>query len=407
MGTHKAVFTTVQGDGGGDGKSFATGPSDVAAGDTLIVCVVSSANADTIGTPANGTWAEITLPDVTVTSSGGLGRVYRCQNPANSTTYAFTLSGGRRSLVAGLASGLDTTNCVDQASSLESAAGTNHAPPSVIPGASGELVYDFAWHRQFSPDTANWSVPASGLTWTERADVQGADGNNNIRLALGSAVAGSSGVAISTTAWTTTDANEESMVVRIALKDAAGAGASGSAVTTAHANTAATGKRTGIGTGTGTAHVSSIATGKRGAAGTASTVGHGVTQATTATVHGGPAVSSTHAAATATGRKQALGVAATVAHPATLPTGTRRGIGSATTTGHPAPAATGRRGATGTARTQARPVTGATGQPTAPDTGPTAYVGVESTGSAVGQLGGAADTTTGVGSTPGVTGLVG
>jgi hypothetical protein len=425
VGTHKNVYSSVQGDGGGDGKAFTTGGADVAAGDALVVAVGSSSNADTISVPGTGTWAEITLPDNVVTSSGGLIRVYKCQNPANSTTYTFTLSGGRRSLIAGLASGLDATNCVDVASSLESAAGANHAPPSVTPNASSELVYDFAFHRQFSPDTANWTVPASGLTWTERADVQGADGNNNIRLALGTAVAGSSGVAISTTAWTTSDTLEEAMIARIVLKDAAGGGASGSATTTDHVSTQATGLRGGIGTapevshvtttatgakgGKGTAsssaHVSSIATGQRGGAGSATTAAHPNTLATTAAIHGGPALSSTHATTTTTGRKNAIATAATSAHPLTAATGQRRGLGTATTTGHPHTVGTGRRGGLGTARTQAHPTTTAT--TAAADTTPRASVGVDSTSSTFGTVDTRTTSTGRIDATAAATGAVG
>lgn len=223
MATVEQTYTTVQGDGGGNGQGFTTG-TEVDAGDWLIAAVAVSGNATVITAPGTGTWTEITLPDNVITTSGGQIRVFKCSNPADSTTYTFSFTSSRQSLVAALIGGADSTNAVDVASSLETAVGTSHNAPSVTPTDSGARVLDFAFHRQFSPDTTDWTPPASGLTWTELQDVQGADSNNNIRLALATAIAGTGGVAISTAPWTKTDAFEEGMVVRIVLKDAAGGG---------------------------------------------------------------------------------------------------------------------------------------------------------------------------------------
>lgn len=223
--TVDAVLSTVQGDGGGDGKIITT-PGTM-TGKRLLVFVGSSTNADTISAPGSGTWAEVDSGgDKVITTSGGQLRTFEGRSLAASTAYAFTLSGGRRTIGALVISGHDDSGAsmVDVAGSLESAAGSTHAPPSVTPTTSSELVVDCLMFRQFNPDTSTGSPPSTGLTWTEHLDTRGADGNNNVQINLGSATAGSSGVAISTAPWNTDDPFEPSMVMRVVIKSAAGAG---------------------------------------------------------------------------------------------------------------------------------------------------------------------------------------
>lgn len=311
--TVEASYTTVQGDGGGDGKTITTG-TEVDAGDWLITAVMSSSNADAISAPSTGTWVEITLPDNVVLTAGGQIRVYKCPNPADSTAYTHTLSGGRRTLIGALIGGADATNCVDVASSLESAAGTNHAPPSVTPSGANYLVLDFAFHRQFSPDTSNWTVPAAGLTWTEVKDVQGADGNNNVRAALGTAVAGTAGVAISTSPWTTTDTNEESMVVRIVIKSAAG-GQSAAVGTVTETNTAQAlgrAKTRAVGTAAETSTAVALGRAKKRSVGSAAETDLAATLARAKTRAIGGAAETSIAAALGRGKARSVGLAATV-----------------------------------------------------------------------------------------------
>lgn len=224
--TVDAVVTSVQGDGGRDGKGFTSGAS--MTGKRVLVLVTSSSNADTISAPGSGTWAEVSLPDNLVTTSGGQYRLFEGSSLANSTNYDFTLSGGRRTLVARTISGFDATSgsMVDVASSLESAAGATHAPPSVIPGASNELCVDYLAFRQFAPDTSTGSPPSTGLSWTEDVDVRGADSNNNMQVNSAFATAGAAGVAVSTAAWNTDDPFEPALVIRVLIKSAAAAGAS-------------------------------------------------------------------------------------------------------------------------------------------------------------------------------------
>jgi hypothetical protein len=241
--TPVASGSTTQSDGGGDGKSFTTpaGPT-FQSGDRLLVFVGSSSNADTIAAPGTGTWTEVDpTGDKVVTTSGGQLRAFEGAGIAASTAYAFTLSGGRRSLGWLLLRDTDSgATIVDVASSLESAAGATHAPPSVVPTASAELAVDCIMFRQFNPDTSTCSPPASGLTWTEQLDFRGADSNNNVQIAVNTATAGSSGVAVSTAPLNTDDPFEPALVMRVLIKSAAGGATNlnvgGAAATVAAAN---------------------------------------------------------------------------------------------------------------------------------------------------------------------------
>lgn len=225
---------TGNNDGAGLGLSFTT-PAGVTATQSLLVFIGSSSNADTITAPGTGTWADITLPDNVVTSSGGQYRAFECLNPASSTAYAFTMGATRRTLVWVLVDGADLTGgtMVSIASSLESAAAGTHAPPSVVPPASGLGVFDCLAFRQFNPDASSCTPPAAGLSWTELQDVRGLDvggSGQNIQMAVNYAVADASGVAISTSPLNTVDTFEPALVIRVVLKTAAGGGSTVSAV---------------------------------------------------------------------------------------------------------------------------------------------------------------------------------
>lgn len=217
--TFVKAYTSVQGDGGNVGLAVTT-DTDPTAGDHLVVCLCVNANADTLTPP--GGWTEATVGDNSIATGGGQIRAWYLKDPADSTTYTWTVgSSSRRSIVGLLIRGADGTTFVNVKGSLQSVPGANHTPPSLTTDAADCLVIDFIGLRQFAPDTADFTPPASGLTWTERADIQGADGNNNIRLAAATAPAAAAG-ALSTATWTSADVFEETIIIRIAVNAAAG-----------------------------------------------------------------------------------------------------------------------------------------------------------------------------------------
>lgn len=213
-----AIMTSVQGDGGNLGKAVTTPASGIVANDYLLVCELGAANADAMTPPAG--WSTIVLPDTSIATGGGAIQAWFLKNPAPSTTYSWASSSGRASIIGLLVNGADAATLINIASSLESTFGTNHAPPAITTVVPNCLIVGFAGMRQFAPDVSNWTVPAS---WTEIADIQGADGNNNCRLAAGTFTQVSAG-AVPTTVWTNTDVNEEAIIIYIAIQPAAGGG---------------------------------------------------------------------------------------------------------------------------------------------------------------------------------------
>lgn len=219
--TYPAAYSSVQGDGGNGGLAITTDTTPV-TDDILVVCLLANANGDTFTPP--GGWTEAIVGDNSIATTGGQIRAWYLADPAASTTYTWTVgTSTRRSIVGQLVRGVDNASIVDVKGSLQNGPGANHTPPSLTSTVANVGVVDFIGLRQFSPDTANFTVPASGLTWTEQKDVQGADSNNNCRLACGTAVAGAAG-ALSTATWSSADVNEDTIIIRIAFKPAAAGG---------------------------------------------------------------------------------------------------------------------------------------------------------------------------------------
>lgn len=219
--TYPAAYSSVQGDGGNGGLAITTDTTPD-TDDILVVCMLANANGDTLTAP--GGWTEATVGDNSIATTGGQIRAWYLADPADSTTYTWTVgTSTRRSIVGQLVRGVDNTSIIDVKGSLQNGPGANHTPPSLTTTVANAGVVDFIGLRQFAPDVAGFTVPASGLTFTERADVQGADSNNNCRLACGTAVAGAAG-ALSTATWASDDVNEDTIVIRIAFKPAAAGG---------------------------------------------------------------------------------------------------------------------------------------------------------------------------------------
>jgi hypothetical protein len=217
--TIKAVYTSHSNDGGNAGAGVTTDTLPD-TGDYLLICGAVNANGDTLTAPSGFT--EATVSDNSIASTGGQIRAWYKKDPADSTQYLYGFSSStRRTCIGLLIGGADGTTFIDVKESAQSGPGTNHTPPALTTTVADTLVVDFAALRQFAPDTSDWTVPASGLTWTEQADLQGSDSNNNVRLAAGTATKATAG-AIGTAVWTNTDANEDSIIIRIAIKPAAG-----------------------------------------------------------------------------------------------------------------------------------------------------------------------------------------
>jgi len=309
--TYPAAYSSVQGDGGNNGLAITTDTTpDV--DDILVVCMLANANGDTLTPP--GGWTEATVGDNSIATTGGQIRAWYLADPADSTTYTWTVgTSTRRSIVGVLVRGVDNASIVDVKGSLQNGPGANHTPPSLTTTVDNAGVVDFIGLRQFNPDSANFTAPASGLTWTEQKDVQGADSNNNCRLACGTAVAGAAG-ALSTATWSSADVNEDTIIIRIAFKPAAAGGTV---------------------TGTGAATLGAVAGTSAGTPtvlGTAAKVlaGPAATALGTPTVLGVAAAALPRATGTAAGLPTVLGVAAaTLGRLTGVIAGTRTVLGTA------------------------------------------------------------------------------
>lgn len=301
-----ATVTTALSAANNAAKTVTT-PAGVVSTQALLAFVGVSSNGDTIGTPGTGTWTEITINDNAIGSSNGQVRAYQCLNPASSTAYTFTCSSTRFSIGVLLlevgATVIASGSIVDIAASLESAAATTHAPPSVggggFPTAAGELVVDALIFRQFNPDASSCSPPASGLTWTEQLDFRGNDAGGsgqNVQMAINTATAGAANAVISTAALNTVDGNEPAMVVRVVIKGGS------SASTTPGTAVAVLGGLTGTAVGKGTIVGVAAATFSRP---TAAAIGVG-------TIRGTAAASLGTVAGTITGKGTIVGSGAAV-----------------------------------------------------------------------------------------------
>lgn len=167
-------FSSVQSDGLGNGSAITT--ARTYAGDRLIVAVTDSQSTTPPTKP--GGWNDITLPD---NSSGTNFEVflYELINPAAQTTYTWTVTGGRRTIIGALVRGASTTTLLDEADSLETASSTSHASPSVVTLGPNRAILAFNVLRGFP--TSAWSQASGWLEYVQRV---GGDATTNMQVSL-------------------------------------------------------------------------------------------------------------------------------------------------------------------------------------------------------------------------------
>lgn len=167
-------FSSFQSDGLGNGSAITT--ARTYTGDRLIVAVTDSQSSTPPTAP--GGWSEITLPDTDQGTNFEV-HVYQLLNPAALTTYTWTITGGRRTIVGALVRGASTTTLLDEADSLETATSTTHASPSVVTLGPNRAILAFNVLRGFP--TSAWSQ-ASG--WLEYVETVGGDATTNMQVSL-------------------------------------------------------------------------------------------------------------------------------------------------------------------------------------------------------------------------------
>ena len=168
-------YSSVQGDGGNDGSAITTDLLPM-AGDLLVVCVTDSQSA-TPPTPPSG-WTQITIPD-TDQSTNFENYIYVNTSPAVSTTYTWTLTGGRRTIIGALLRGVDPT--FDVVSSLETVTATTHLSPTLTTTGVSRKLLAFLVLRSFP--TCAWT-PFTANGWREVVQRVGADGVTNMQVSL-------------------------------------------------------------------------------------------------------------------------------------------------------------------------------------------------------------------------------
>jgi hypothetical protein len=230
------TFSSVSGDGGGDGAAITTARTQT--GDWLVVAVTTAS----ITPPTKpGTFSDITLPDNEQGTNFEV-YLYTMFEPAAITTYTWTVPGTRKTMVGALVRGAAAVTLYDEADSLETASGTSHTSPSVTTLGANRLLAAFAVLRAFP--TSTWAQTSG---WLEMLEAVGADASTNMQVSLQVKPALTAG----TYSDTFTCANAEpAIVAMLALISAVGGGAAGTAETgTARATL------TGAGTATRTATV--------------------------------------------------------------------------------------------------------------------------------------------------------
>lgn len=172
-----STYASWMSDGFGNGFAFTT-DTDVAAGDWAICCVTDSQAATPPVTPTGvDRWQ---LLHTNNSSTSFEASWYALYNPRPVTTYTWSITGGRRSIVAAVIRGADPQQLLDGTpNSLATAAATIHASNTVTTTGPWRLLLAFPVLRAFP--TARWSPHSSWRMWTEAF---GADASTNMDVAL-------------------------------------------------------------------------------------------------------------------------------------------------------------------------------------------------------------------------------
>jgi len=247
------TFSSVQSDGLGNGSAITT--ARTYTGDYLIVAVTDSQSATPPTAP--GGWTEITLPDTDQGTNFEV-HVYQLLNPAAQTTYTWTVTGGRRTIMGALVRGASTTTLLDEADSLETASGTSHTSPSVTTLGTNRAILAFDVLRGFP--TSTWSQTSG---WLEYVEAVGADATTNMQVSLQARTAPTA------TAYSDTfvcSVAEPAIVVLLAVIPLVGGGAGATAengTTLAALTAAGTARKTGIDAGAGQLAITAAGTARK------------------------------------------------------------------------------------------------------------------------------------------------
>lgn len=168
-----AQYSSFQGDGGNDGSAITT-DSQPQPGDQLLVAVCDSQSA-TAPTPPAG-WAEIPVSD-TDQGTQFETHYFLLANPAASTTYTWTVVGGRRTITGILVRG----GVFEGGDTLETATSTSHVSPSVTSAGTDRLAVAVLTNRSFP--LCAWTENQAG-SWDERVQTVGGDGVTNMQVSV-------------------------------------------------------------------------------------------------------------------------------------------------------------------------------------------------------------------------------
>ena len=187
-------------------------PSTVAAGDRLVLVLVTNGTGGTVGTPQG--WTPVSQGNADGT--GIRGRIFTKAATAGDVGANVTVTTSKRMKsvvsVAGYRSSIGSAEIAAAAASIANSGTANHPTPSVNVTDSGSWVVSY-WSEK-SPGTATWSIPADV---TERSRARGT-GSGQISAVLadsnGPVSTGPSGSQVATTSVNVARSIRYSVVVR-------------------------------------------------------------------------------------------------------------------------------------------------------------------------------------------------